>query len=596
MAELVYAVPFSIGKVAPSQADLFGLQMIEIVQAGVTVKPTLPAVEAFVYKAGTTYAYPLVKRIDLAVRRNLLDLPAGDDTDEQDVCEAAAEIKHFLAWCLTSSGAKSILSNFSIVRVPGSETSNALSEMKCRLNEEIVLVDDYIVKDRAHHSDEEPDHDLLIILGITGSCFGSLLLVVGIMVTKYCLGKLAEVKYDVWKITEFDLVPPESEGIDSFIGSITQISPQHLRSEMTCMDSNQHRLRVPNLREEPKLISGIYKSVSISLEPTRILSSSVFDYQTRETLVNLRKLSHTNLQRFYGLADLSEKRDALLTLEESGVDQLDPNSPRETPPFEIPAHDTSVFYLVTEGCTGKSLFNWLHCSTMCITDESKISIILNLVSGMDYLHGKGMVHGKLNSLCCYYDHNYSIKIGDWQCMEKLETYRRLHSSDVYTSSRLFGYPWSGFILKKKKVDRKGRKMNVRPPFQLRWRPPECLWNEVPVVRSMLKYLDEESRRIRPKNELEIMPFAEYDDSRVHETNESADEAKNEILEITLSHFQAPTVDVYSLGVLVNEVWTRAMPFSHADLLYGDETELLEAIGLGDVTLQMDPRTPEIVSQ
>ena len=116
---------------------------------------------------------------------------------------------------------------------------------------------------------------------------------------------------------------------------------------------------------------------------------------------------------------------------------------------------------------------------------------------------------------------------------------------------------------------------------LRWRPPECLWYEIPLAKAAFSHQTE----CNHENLEEL-----YNEDVLEEGIE-----KHKTTEILLSHFQDPAVDIYSLGVIINEIWSRNIPFSGSDPDFDSEFQLLESVSKGEVTLEIASDIPNDVS-
>ncbi|VDM17192.1 unnamed protein product [Hydatigera taeniaeformis] len=586
-ASLCYAIPFSLSFSSRTQADLYNLMRVELTESKTKLMPSLPSIESSVYDLPHPAAYPLFAKISITTRN--LWSTAGRLTS--NVCREAAELKRFLKWILTSHSAKEVLDDALCVRVD-SATSNRvlksdLSSIKCRQNKVLTSVDAYAQRDTETLDIEGEDGDLdtLTILLVTGNCFGILLFVFGLMLIRRFLNQLAEIRNDVWMIKELDLIPSDSERLESFTTLISQVSSRQSYSQIDLRETCQRcSIATPcSSVADMRTIFGIYKSISVTLCATRIPLSTAFDYATRKALIGLRKISHSNVLRFYGLANLGDKdiRTFLDGIENEAWRFAPEDDISDNQDFAMCNTDLPYYYAVREQCTGESIFFFMHCSSMNFPTEAKIPVIVQLIDAVDYLHGHGIVHGKLNSQCCYFDHNFNIKVSDWEHSEMLEKYLRLHTTDVYLPSKFIAFLQKNSVIRSTS-DKKNRILqclNMNGVMRLRWRPPECLSLELPLVKKSF---------LHPPNPTN-------DRNELHELAEGGEnDGEINCAEIPLSHFQDPTVDIYSIGVLINEVWSRAIPYSEIDPEYRDEFQLLDAISRGDLKLEISPSIPAIL--
>ncbi|VDL57391.1 unnamed protein product [Hymenolepis diminuta] len=584
-APLCYAIPYSIGFSTAIQAKIYNMTSIELKNGQTILSPLLPSVETFIYDPTNPISYPLVKPISLILRNKYTN---GGERNP-DVCKAAAELKKFLEWLVTSEIAKDVLNKASCVLIGDKYgvLKSYLTNMECSRDGSFMTVELYEQEIAAEEVDDDNGNlDNLTIFTVTGNCFGILFLVLGVMVMRRFLSQWAEIRGDVWKITELDLIPPEAERLESFSTLMPQTSPRQSFSQFERSASCQRSsLIVPGFNSiDSKSICGIYKSTSVTLNSTQIPLSSIFDYNTRKTLVEIRKVSHTSVLRFYGIANIADRKDIQLSEDDEARDLRfaaeDNFSERHS--FSLGNNNISNYYVVNEQCTGESIFYFMHCSSMTFPDEAKIPVIIQLIDAINYLHDHGIVHGKLNSQCCYFDHNFNIKVGDWECLETLEKYGRLHNSDIYLPSKMIAFLQEVNALRPAS-DRKCRTMdcvNMNAVMRLRWRPPECLWLELPLVKELFSTFEEPSQVIDEQAEC------------IEELEE--EEAQTKSYEIPLSHFQDPAVDIYSLGVIINEVWARAIPFSEKDPEYEGEIQLLEDVVQGGISLEIPTNIPEVL--
>ncbi|KAL5962385.1 Receptor-type guanylate cyclase gcy-21 [Taenia solium] len=584
---LCYAIPYSIGFSSIIQAELYKLIRIELIESKTILTPTLPSVEAFVYGSSDPIVYPLVKKVSITIKKrwsNVGRLTAS-------VCRVAEELKRFLKWILTSYGAREVLSNASCVRIDSAKANEILkaklSSMECRQNQVFISVDKYAQHDTETQDSDEDDNglDTLTILFVTGNCFGILLLVFGVMLMRRLLNQLAEIHNDVWMIKELDLIPPESERLESFTTLISQVSSRQSSSQVDLNRSYQRRsIPTPSSNAvDVQTISGIYKSISVTLYATRIPLTTALDYATRKTLIGLRKISHNNILRFYGLANIGNKdiRTLFDKIENEELIFAPEDDFSENRDFALAKTEILNYYTVREQCTGESIFFFMHCSSMNFPREAKIPVTVQLIDAVEYLHGHGIVHGKLNSQCCYFDHNFNIKVSDWERSEILEKYLRLHSTDVYLPSKFTAFLQKISVLRPNS-ERKNRILqcpNMNGVMRLRWRPPECLSFEVPLVKKLFSHPQNSTNDGNIRNDV---------------AEEREKDVEPNVSEILLSHFQDSTVDIYSLGVIINEVWLRAIPYSELDPEYRDEFQLLDAIARGDLKLEISSNIPTIV--
>ncbi|KAM7533044.1 hypothetical protein Aperf_G00000121740 [Anoplocephala perfoliata] len=313
-AAICHAIPFLTGiSSATQRAEGYELTAVELINARTSLSPAFSSVKAFISNPTNFTSYPLVTKIFLVVRDNYTDRGKVDP----EICRTAAELRRFIHWILTSNKAEKILSNASCVLLNDLRGDEALKYYLSDLNhhQNVSINTTELHEQESVESQSGDDENANIggvtILAVTGNCFGILLLVLGVMATRRYFSQWMEIRGNAWRITELDIIPPESERLQSFSNLMPQASPRQTSGLFKHSASYQRSpLTVPGLNTvDPKSIYGIYKSVSVTLTPTQIPLSTPFDYATQKTLVELRKVSHCNLLRFYGLTNLANRND-----------------------------------------------------------------------------------------------------------------------------------------------------------------------------------------------------------------------------------------------------------------------------------------------
>ena len=126
---------------------------------------------------------------------------------------------------------------------------------------------------------------------------------------------------------------------------------------------------------------GIYKyrNETVSLHQDPKLCIGMDDSAVLSGLTKLSLMSHENLLRFIGVVSDGPER----------------------------------FVLTDESPRG-SLYDFLESKDVDLTLDFKISILLDVVSGMHYVHHSALEHhGRLTSKCCFLDAKFTCKIGQY---------------------------------------------------------------------------------------------------------------------------------------------------------------------------------------
>ncbi|XP_062391830.1 retinal guanylyl cyclase 1 [Sardina pilchardus] len=83
--------------------------------------------------------------------------------------------------------------------------------------------------------------------------------------------------------------------------------------------------------------------------------------------------------------------------------------------------DSGIFGIVTEHCTRGSLEDLINSEEMRLDWMFKSSLLLDLIRGMKYLHGRRIVHGRLKSRNCVVDGRFVLKVTDYGFGEILKS-------------------------------------------------------------------------------------------------------------------------------------------------------------------------------
>ncbi|BHF74863.1 hypothetical protein SprV_0501795100 [Sparganum proliferum] len=622
VAAIPRAVYNSIAFTSIAEAASYGLTTVSLIdQQGHELTPSTDSVRAQVRQASQptppppepssanvnqSRPYPFVALLYTVIPRNFTAYHgSGRDLPDEDlllphanICTLASEVAHFSRWVLESPEADIR------IRANGGLRNSAntshyvkwLSQIKCLHRGDLITVSDFVHLFKGD-AGENSDLDIQTALTVAGNCFAITVLVLGVMLVRRMFNELTEVRKDVWRITELDIVPAYATQTRSSLSSDVQLPrlPTTCGSDGTVSVGTSPAASYSAAADDSKVVFAIYKSVSVALEPTQLQLSTVFDYDTRKSLVELRKLVHRNVQRFYGLADLSEKRDCLNENQNTrfGFSAGDQFSERYS--FALAGPEVSMYYAVMEQCSRDSLFFFLHCSSLPLPEELKLPLISSLVSGLEYLHNKRIVHGKLNSQCCYFDHNFTIKIGDWHSLERLERQGCLHAHDLYKPCRFRAYLQQlRLIHEHNTMHRYLDSVDNQSVMLLRWRPPECLLQELPYVQAVLVRQErEQAGKERQDDDLE----AKESDLDTDEEEEEEGEERVALYPegIPLQHALDQSVDAYSLGIMINEIWGRNIPFSDSYPLFNNELDILAAIADGSLLPESDGSMPETIS-
>lgn len=95
-------------------------------------------------------------------------------------------------------------------------------------------------------------------------------------------------------------------------------------------------------------------------------------------------------------------------------------------------------YLIYEYCSKGTLHYVLSTTNYTITDDMKYQFAIDISRGMKYLHKRGIVNGLLNSLTCYMDSTWTVKISQWGQLPlaQMDQQEKIFNSPFYTGDNV----------------------------------------------------------------------------------------------------------------------------------------------------------------
>jgi serine/threonine protein kinase len=215
----------------------------------------------------------------------------------------------------------------------------------------------------------------------------------------------------------------------------------------------------------------------------------------KRLLISLKELNHENIAAFHGLLTINNDR-----------------------------------LVVVEFCSKGMLSTVLQDDRYNISEKVKFSFTNDIVSGMNFLHLKGIIHGCLSSDVCVVDKRWTVKISHW---------------DDYQISRALARYGSGTRAKN----------SVAPTMSLGGNGPGMQLASY-AEEQMESGIAGDLKQQQYKMAFELLWYA-------------PEKLANETL-VTKS------ADVYSFGVVLYEIFTRKNPYEN-NLRDSDLSKLLRAI-------------------
>ncbi|XP_052060590.1 atrial natriuretic peptide receptor 2-like [Mytilus californianus] len=146
------------------------------------------------------------------------------------------------------------------------------------------------------------------------------------------------------------------------------------------LNSSTQASECPDLIQQVLQWPGKWNSETVGL---RLLQVQQLKKITRpmkaRMLVMKDRFFHNNIVRFFGLTELD-----------------------------------SDHYIISEYCGKGQLIDLLQNEKFNMSKQLKLSISVDIASGMHYLHSKNIIHGNFRSTKCLIDSKWTVKICDWE--------------------------------------------------------------------------------------------------------------------------------------------------------------------------------------
>ncbi|VDM30310.1 unnamed protein product [Hydatigera taeniaeformis] len=522
--------------------------------------------------------YPLAYTFYVAFKKNLLISPYNTSVVDKDplerfsiACRLQIELYRFLLWLTSSESARELLYFHGFCQIRGKNISQSLNEMSCRNKqnctvsaEELATKDVYSRSRIWEHIVNSKDEyrDLIFTLSTTFA----ILLVVSIFLFIYLRSHYHPLSEYIISIELMN----QSSNSDA-----TQTSPRDFQLKNAAFleyafgnnpdcgvlkslcASKNYRKGIINtwiyadsiLSTAP--VSRQYKGVDVLLIPTNIRSTSKLMEKRRLNLKHYINVDHENVQRFYGLAKPSTAKNKMQR--NICTSKLKENREKQQGGCAIAQGYSEsdfilpwIFYIIVEPCVRGSLFELLHSGQYEISQSIKLNLASDIASGMAYLHGKKLIHGRLSSLTCLLNSRWIIKIACWENVENLVQ--------------------PEFFPGKHSINRGISRCNLK----ICWQPEHLrlVWRSPAQLKCFI-VAQESSRAVN--HTILRQDTMETERSRVVEPVGTGVEAGTE------REHASTACDVYSFGVILTEIWNLEVPFQDALNVYQHEYQLAEAI-------------------
>ncbi|GFN92261.1 guanylate cyclase 2g [Plakobranchus ocellatus] len=130
---------------------------------------------------------------------------------------------------------------------------------------------------------------------------------------------------------------------------------------------------------------GRWRANVVGIRLLDVVELTLLTRDMKKTMLWMRdNLINVNVVRFYGLTDLHGGR-----------------------------------YVIEDFCSKGTVLDVLQNNKFNLNTDFKMSVALEIASGMAFLHVNDLVHGMLRSTCCMLDNKWTVKIGDWEYLKLL---------------------------------------------------------------------------------------------------------------------------------------------------------------------------------
>lgn len=182
--------------------------------------------------------------------------------------------------------------------------------------------------------------------------------------------------------------------------------------------------RMKLLRENGWLI----KSTDIEIQQDQCVRGSVYSYASRPSIVTSAKkfkcqtaVWKSRESEIFLTATVmpvvpSWKTKTKLSVSTSIKEVSHPNLALVSGITEL----NKIPYIISQYCSKGTLNYFLSTCPYNLNVEIKYCFARDIVSGLKYLHQKNIIHGNLNSVNCYVDSTWNVKIVDWALLTMTE--------------------------------------------------------------------------------------------------------------------------------------------------------------------------------
>ena len=367
-------VKYSIGYTSVSQADQYKLGKAYIINKyGNTVGASTTSVQASMDDLADTMTSRLTA--DLADAPGPDSYPLSGYTyiilkmKQASNCTKFTELVRFLDWVLTDDQPRQDCELHKMVPI----TSKLVTKIQVDVLKKLECNGDniYALMEAQKKAEEDSLQTWRLPVSIVSAIAG----IAVIVLVSYLIYQ--RVKFNKMMNSDDWLIPIDditfcfpSKGKDKGL-----FSSNMSVSEFTTNSNGSDEISVNAVLQWPAKWNGL--TIGLKLLD---LDNFIIDRPTKRILLSIRdNIVHENVLRFYGLAMFDENK-----------------------------------FIISDYCAKGALYDILQDNKFNLSENMKMTMAIDVASGLNFLHYRNIVHGNLKSSTCLLDNRWTVKLSDWE--------------------------------------------------------------------------------------------------------------------------------------------------------------------------------------